>query len=142
MTLVVDASVAVKWFVEEIGSASARALLDRGIRLVAPELIVAEVGNALWKHGQAGRIPWRQAERAAARVGDAFDALVPLRSLAPRAMALARSLKHPVYDCFYLSLAEAEKARLVTYDKRLLDSVKGRSWARRVVFLETLAGVD
>jgi predicted nucleic acid-binding protein len=141
MTLVVDASVAVKWFVEEIGSAPARALLDRGIPLIAPELILAEVGNALWKHGQAGRVSWRQAERAAIRVGDVFDTLVPLRSLAAQAFALARSFTHPVYDCFYLALAEMEKARLVTYDQRLLACVKDRPLARRVVFLEASEGV-
>lgn len=56
----------------------------------------------------------------------------PLRPLAPRAAALARELDHPVYDCFYLALAEAEGAALITADRRLVESVRGRPLAERV----------
>ncbi len=45
-TVVVDASVALKWFVDEAGSNQARLLLIRDLSLVAPDLIVAEVCNA------------------------------------------------------------------------------------------------
>ena len=48
MTLVIDASVALKWFVEEQGSDKARGLLSREERLIAPELLLAEVFNAAW----------------------------------------------------------------------------------------------
>jgi predicted nucleic acid-binding protein len=46
--------------------------------------------------------------------------LHPTEPLLPRAMDLARRLKHPVYDCVYLALAERERARFVTTDQRLL----------------------
>ena len=49
MTLVVDASVALKWFVDEDGSDRAVALLDGDEPLIAPDLVVAEVCNAAWK---------------------------------------------------------------------------------------------
>jgi predicted nucleic acid-binding protein len=49
--LVIDASVAVKWVVEEEGTAEALALL-RASKLVAPELLVAECANILWKKAQ------------------------------------------------------------------------------------------
>jgi predicted nucleic acid-binding protein len=45
MILVVDASVACKWFVEEDGSQAAEALLDSGSTLLAPDLLVPEVCN-------------------------------------------------------------------------------------------------
>jgi predicted nucleic acid-binding protein len=47
-TLVVDASIAVKWVVEEEGTLHALALL-RQAKLIAPELLVAECANILWK---------------------------------------------------------------------------------------------
>jgi predicted nucleic acid-binding protein len=46
-------------------------------------------------------------------------ALRPTASLAPRALELALNLDHPVYDCFYLALAEAETAQMVTADRHL-----------------------
>jgi len=47
-TLVIDASVAVKWVVEEDGTADAPAL-RRSAKLIAPELLMAECADILWK---------------------------------------------------------------------------------------------
>jgi len=49
MSLIVDASVAVKWFSAEDGADRAEALFVAEPDLAAPELILAEVGNAMWK---------------------------------------------------------------------------------------------
>ena len=49
--LVIDVSVAVKWVVEEEGTAEALAILRAG-KLVAPELLIAECANILWKKMQ------------------------------------------------------------------------------------------
>ena len=49
MKVVVDASVAAKWFLPEIHSDAAARLLDPAIALYAPDLIVPEFGNILWK---------------------------------------------------------------------------------------------
>ena len=48
MTLVIDASIAAKWFVEEPGRAQALEVLDETDRQ-APDLVVAEVANVIWK---------------------------------------------------------------------------------------------
>src|SRR5437867_12527076 len=51
--LVVDASVAIKWFLPEPLSLEARRILDDyqagTLSLLAPDLINAEVGNIVWK---------------------------------------------------------------------------------------------
>jgi predicted nucleic acid-binding protein len=39
------------------------------------------------------------------------------------ALRIAISLQHPVYDCFYLALAQAEDCPLVTADQRFLRAV-------------------
>ena len=52
--LVIDASVALKWFVEEDGTQQAAAILDGTELLIAPDLIVAEVCNAGWRAVRAG----------------------------------------------------------------------------------------
>ena len=45
--LVIDASVAVKWVIEEEDTTQALAL--RGRALAAPDLLIAECANILWK---------------------------------------------------------------------------------------------
>jgi predicted nucleic acid-binding protein len=132
MTLVVDASVALKWFVGEDGSDLAVGLLHRDEPLIAPELVLAEVCNAAWKSLRRGEIDRSQFEEVATDLVQVFQRLVPLARLVRRAAALARELDQPVYDCFYLALAEAEDAPLVTADRRLVAALGGSALAGRV----------
>ncbi len=140
MTLVVDASVACKWLVEEDGSAAAAAVLDGGESLVAPDLIVAEVCNALWRKLRAGEIAAEQAEAGVEGLAGFFDDLVASGRLAVRAFAIAQALRHPVHDCFYLALAEHGDTRLVTADAALLGRLAGTAWAQRATALRDLGG--
>jgi predicted nucleic acid-binding protein len=117
--LVIDASAAVKWFVEQPGSAEARAIGGAGAELLAPELILAEIGSALWKYVRAGQLAPDVAAEMLSRAPSAFLELIPLETLLLDAFALSVSVPHPVYDCFYLALAQRERAPLVTADKRL-----------------------
>jgi predicted nucleic acid-binding protein len=54
----------------------------------------------------------------------AIDHLIPMEELRGRALELAIELQHPIYDCFYLALAERERAPLISADKRLLAMAK------------------
>lgn len=139
MTIVIDASVALKWFVEEEGSERAASLLAGSDLLIAPDLIEAELCNAGWKAVRAGTMRPEQWDHAAARVAFAFDELVRLAPLAQRAVTISRALDHPAYDCFYLALAEARDAQMVTADRRLLNRVSGTQWETRIVNLRSVA---
>jgi predicted nucleic acid-binding protein len=138
VTLVIDASVALKWFIEEEGTTQASTLLTGGELLIAPDLIVAEVVNAGWKAVRAGAMLPEQHDHAAARLALAFDGLFPLAALAPRAVAISRALNHPVYDCFYLALAEQHGATMVTADRRLLGRLAGTEWATLAMDLRSV----
>lgn len=128
MIVVVDASVAVKWFIHEPDRPAARRLLEPQDRLIAPDLIVAEVASAMWKRVLAGEGDARQAPLTAASLPRFFAQLLPLAPLAARAVEIAAELRHPVYDCFYLALAEREEASLVTADRHLIDRLAGSRW--------------
>jgi predicted nucleic acid-binding protein len=124
MTLVVDASVATKWVLPEENSDRAIALRDQSDDLIAPALIVSEVGNAIWK-----RVMWREvrlqdAVLAAEIAVGLITRLVPIDDLVSRALKIAVDLQHPIYDCFYLALAERERAPLVCADKKLSEQAK------------------
>nr|WP_294567073.1 type II toxin-antitoxin system VapC family toxin [uncultured Rhodopila sp.] len=135
MIAVIDASVAVKWFIEEDGSAEASALLTGPHTLIAPDLIIPEVANAGWKAVRSGGMTPEQHDHAAVRLKLAFDTVFPLGPLAPRAVTISRELDHPACDCFYLALAEARDATLVTADRRLLRRVAGARLGSMVVDL-------
>ena len=138
MTRVVDASVAVKWYVTEEGRPQARSLLLSGESFVAPELIVAEVCNVGWRLARSAAISRIEAAEMAEAIGNDIDLLLPLAPLAPRATAIAAELDHPVYDCFYLALAEQRQVPLVTADRRLIGRVAATSWRHLVVDLRSL----
>jgi predicted nucleic acid-binding protein len=129
--LVVDASVAVKWFVQEPATVDAVALLGRNDTLIAPELVVAEVVNVLWKHLMRAELERRQVAHVPAALSRTFSELWPVDWLARRALEIAAELRHPAYDCFYLALAESKDVPLVTADRRLIARLAGSPWQAR-----------
>jgi predicted nucleic acid-binding protein len=133
--LVVDATVAIKWMIEEQDSALADRLLDGAHDFLAPELIVAEVISAAWKQRRRGAIDDAQFEDIVIRMADGPIDCRPLRPLIRRAAALGRELDHPIYDCLYLALVEAENAPMITADRRLVAAVRETALAGRVTLL-------
>lgn len=116
---VIDASVAIKWVVEEEGTAEALAV-RRHARLMAPDLLVAECANILWKKVRRNELSAGEARLAARLLQAAEIELRPARPLLEEATRLAIDLDHPAYDCLYLALAMSEDCRFVTADTRLL----------------------
>lgn len=135
VTLIIDASVACKWFIAEASSADAEALLASGGGLLAPDLIVPEVCNVAWLKLRRNEITPDQAAAMVDGLPNLLDELVPSVHLAARAFAIANALAHPAYDCFYLALADLRDTRLVTADRRLLGRLARTPWARLVVGL-------
>ena len=135
MTLVVDASVAFKWFAQEDGTDRALVLLEHEEPIVAPDLIVAEICNAAWKSLRRRELSPAQFDAIVDDVAQPFSRLVPIEGLIRPAAALTRRLDHPVYDCLYLALADTEGLPIVTADERLLAAVTRTSLAGRVVRL-------
>jgi|SRR5712692_6644633 len=138
MTMVVAASVAVKWIVPEVLSDQAESLRGRADRLLAPDLLLPEAANALWKKLIRQEITTREAAQAMNLLMASGLDLRPSGPLLGRALGLARRLRHPVYDCIYVALAQAEGATLITADQRLLARVARGRTRVAVVDLATL----
>lgn len=124
---VFDASVALKWVIEEARSPSALRSLQAAEIVIAPELIPAEACNAGWRLFRAGLISAAQHDGISPALIKAFE-LVPLQPLASRAAEISRHLDHPIYDCLYLALAALRSEKLVTADGRLLKRLQGTTW--------------
>ena len=141
-TLVVDASIAVKWVVEEDGTPEALTLRRRA-KLIAPELLVAECANILWKKVQRNELRREEALVAARLLQAAEIELLPTRALLEAATRIAIELDHPAYDCLYLALAVENDCRFVTADERLLRKLGARrrgAFRDKVIVLTEAAG--
>ncbi len=124
---VVDASVAVKWYLPEEGQAQARALAveaqEGRVQLVAPELLATEVANAAPKRQQRGELLPEEACRIAAVVQEAPLTFVDVPPLLIQATSIATRFDCTVYDSLYLALAEAYDAVLITAGSRMCEKV-------------------
>ena len=133
--LVIDASIAVKWVIEEDGTPEALALRQKA-KLIAPELLVAECANILWKKVQRRELLKEEALLAARLLQGAEIELTPTRSLLEVATRMAIELDHPAYDCLYLALAVERQSRFVTADEPFLRKLHQRRQMRdRVISL-------
>lgn len=132
-TAVLDASVAVRWFVPERGSEQAANLLARPITWIAPRLMFVEMAAALRRKVVGGELRMEVAAQALQAMVEAVaDGTVRVSEderLISAAFLLALSVEHKVPDCLYVALAEREGAGLATADKRLSDLATRRGVA-------------
>ena len=137
-TVVIDASVAIKWVLNEPGRVAAISLLDdyeaARIDLVAPGVLMTEVASALAKRCRRRELTPARAEQAfrllERRQPMAIDQPAHLRM----AFSLALSHQVSVWDALYLALAIERRCDLVTADRRF-----HRSVARHYPFAKLLA---
>ena len=131
MEFVVDASVVVKWFLPESHSDKADALLQRfisdGLELTAPDHLIAEVGNTLWKRSV------RRKEISVAEADESYSDFLSLQlpleassAIAEKAFNLAVLENHSVHDTLYLALALERSCELITADKKFTNKVNKR----------------
>jgi predicted nucleic acid-binding protein len=125
MTIVVDASVIMKWIIPEAGSREAVAL--QGQILIAPSVWFAEVANGLWRHALRGELSLKDSARLLDEVATAPINTVDSKDDMRTALSLAIELVHPIYDCIYLALALREHTHVVTADMRFANLVRKRS---------------
>jgi predicted nucleic acid-binding protein len=135
--LVIDASVAIKWVIEEHGTREAVSL--RRHRLFAPELLVAECANVLWKKTRRRELTAEEARLAARLLQRADVELAPMRALLEPATELAIAMDHPAHDCAYLALAENLSCDLVTADRELSAKPLPLGYKSKVLGLTTSA---
>jgi predicted nucleic acid-binding protein len=129
----VDASVAVKWFLpgnEESLVSQAVALLDayddQQVRFIVPDLFYAETANAIWKAVRAGRVSPTFGDKALVLLREREFPTVPALKLLDRAFQIAADYGRTVYDSLYVALAVQTNAQLITADERLANALAAR----------------
>jgi predicted nucleic acid-binding protein len=124
--LVLDASVAAKWFLPAAGETLPdealhllRCYTNGQIRFIVPDLFWAEFANILWKAVRQGRCTKTTANAAVAAMRDRNLPTASSRTLLAQALNLATAFDRTVYDCLYVAVAIDSKAEFVTADERL-----------------------
>jgi predicted nucleic acid-binding protein len=116
VSIVIDASVALKWVLDEPASDAATALRDQ--ELIAPALWLVDAANALWRGARLGQLTNDEAAERLAELLNAPVATLPMEPYVGQALDLAAAIGHPVYDCLYLALAVHHQTYVVTADRR------------------------
>jgi predicted nucleic acid-binding protein len=133
--VVVDASVAAKWFFEEDQSAAARRLFSSRRTLIAPDLLGVELANVIWKRVQREELDADAATEILADFQRLAVEIAPSAPHLPAALELAIITGRTVYDCLYLSLAIAQRTQVVTADKRFVAALAGSSFSKHIRLL-------
>jgi predicted nucleic acid-binding protein len=134
--LVIDSSVVIKWFVPEVHSADALRYLDPDLERDAPELLLAEVANILWKKVGRGELTAVQAEKIAQDVSQADINIHPLGPQFEHGLRIALATGRSAYDSIYLVLADSLSTRVVTADRRLYNALQGGPYAHLILWVE------
>jgi predicted nucleic acid-binding protein len=139
--IVVDASVAIKWFIPEVHAIFATRLLHTNLHFIAPDLIFAEVGNILWKKYRSKELTLD----TASAILDDFKRL-PFNShenesLLDAAWQIAIVHQCTVYDSLYVALAQTEGCLLVTADRTLYNTLCPTHLASLLLWVEDIKNI-
>jgi len=137
--LVVDASVAVKWFFAEIHEASALKLFRGRHNLLVPDVFFAEVGHALTKRLQRRETTMAVATGALEALGAMVFQIHPAHAIAPLALDVATRFQRSFYDSLYLAVALLRHCQLVTADGPLYRALEQGPLRSHVLWVADLA---
>jgi len=126
--IVVDASVAAKWFFpdEEFAKDAFRIqqdFLDKTVVLSVPTLIYYEINNILKSAVQSKRVTEKEAIEAYEGFLNLEFAVYSSKDLMKQALAKATEYDISSYDASYVALASYLKIPFFTADRKLLDKV-------------------
>jgi predicted nucleic acid-binding protein len=118
---VFDASVFVRALIgrEPTAASWLRRLVDAELVVSVPDLVHAEVANALLQYVKDGTLSLRAGQRRLEFCRSLPLTVYELGSLVGGALGYAERHELSVYDACYAVLAEVEDAVLVTADRRL-----------------------
>ena len=134
-TVVVDASVAVKWYVPEVHTLEAEKLLNNTYEIHAPELMLPEFGNIVWKKVRKKDLTELEATQIIKAFGIQSIAFHSHQSLLKAAFTGALLSGQTVYDWSYLALAISLSCQFVTADERFYKALENTKLKKHLIWV-------
>lgn len=142
LRLVVDTSVAVKWYLPEELGAEAVLLLDKSgageVELISPATVQPEFFNALWQQRRRENLPVEELQASWEAFSTESVTLYAPEDLMPRAAEITLETEAIVYDALFLALAEDTNTVAITADDKLLRRLEGTNFARFALHLASV----
>jgi predicted nucleic acid-binding protein len=135
---IVDASVAVKWFMPEVHSDAALRLLAQEHTLHAPNLIFSEFANVLWKRVRKNEISKSEAAATLEGLLTLHLQIQPSQPLIPLALEIAAGVNRTVYDSLYLAAAVTLHYPLVTADAKFYRALSKGPFSAHLLWVEDI----
>jgi len=132
---IVDASVIAAAFFQEEFEERAWTLLASDCSLLAPGMIIEEVGNVIWKKFRRKEIDEDEASQLLTDFLNLPLKITPSSTLIESALEIAMEKDRTVYDSLYVALAVKTDAVMVTADKRLVNALAGSPMEKYVQWL-------
>jgi len=117
--VILDASAAVEIALNRGKATQFAQTLEAADEVMAPDLLVPEVVNTIWKYHEFEKLGLIACDYAIEQALGLVDGLVSCGDLHREAFHLSRTTRRPAYDMFYLALARREDATLITMDAAL-----------------------
>lgn len=137
--LIVDASVAAKWFIDEEYGEAALSVIQEGHQLHAPDFLLLEMDSIICKWVRRNAITPAEGRDVRKALRHYPIRHHPFVSVLDGAYVIAARTGQTIYDCLYLALAAALRGRMVTADRRLYDALKSGPFERHITWVEHVA---
>lgn len=138
MIIVADASVAIKWYVNEVHTSEAEKLLDGTYEIHAPELVLPEFGSIVWKKTRRGDLTEQEARKIISSFSKQNIEFHSHQFLLQAAFAGAQASGQTVYDWSYLALAVSLSCEFITADERFYKALENTTLKKHLVWIEDI----
>lgn len=135
---IIDACIAVKWYLPEIYSERAREVLNKLDHFVVPDLFLIEMDNILTKKIRKKELSLDEAENIFKDLNRLPFISISYKRFREDAFFISSRYSVTQYDACYLALAVNVDGLFYTADQRFLNSIKNTAYSDYVIGINDL----
>ncbi|MFZ1748283.1 MAG: type II toxin-antitoxin system VapC family toxin [Nitrospirales bacterium] len=139
---VIDASVAIKWFIPEIYSEVALHVSRLEDPLHVPTFFQLEVGSVLAKKIRRNELTKDEGDVILKEFRQLPLQYHPDERLFHAGYALALVTHQSLYDCLYLALAETIDGAVITADRKFFQALSTGPYGPRIIWIEDIVRLE
>lgn len=133
---VIDASVAAKWFLDEVFCDESRGVLRSRCSLHAPDFLLLEMDSVFLKRIRRGDITPDDADAARLMLRQLPIKCHAFNAFLDRAYEIAGLTGESIYDSLYVALALLLDSQVITADRRLYDGLRNGPFKKHLIWIE------